>query len=147
MGNPLVDQGVLSLLKANVIWNNFPALAVTPSFLDKAGLTLRLEGEMSTQHDTMTGLVQSPQPYVPVSLVIPLLKTQALSDAYKTQMELSVLLGDGVVYPDVNAGGLSQYQVSNMSIQSVGELSFGGSTPLFGVSCRGIYYINSSLWS
>ena len=147
MGNPLVDQGVLSLLKANVIWNNFPALSVTPSFLDKAGLTLRLEGEMSTQHDTMTGLVQSPQPYVPVSLVIPLLKTQALSDAYKTQMELSVLLGDGVVYPDVNAGGLSQYQVSNMSIQSVGELSLGGSTPLFGVSCRGLYYINSSLWN
>jgi hypothetical protein len=147
MGNPLVDQGTLNLLKASVVWADFPALTVTPSFLDKAGITLRLEGEASQQHETMTGLVQSPQPYMMISVVIPLLKTQPLSNAYKNQMESSSLIGDGTVWPDVAGGGLGQYQISNMSIQSVGELSFGGSTPLYGVTCKGIYYINSNLWN
>ena len=147
MGNPLVDQGVLNLLKAAVLWDNFTALNVSPSFLDKAGITLRLDGESSMQHDTMTGVVQSPQPYLPISVVIPLLKTQALSEAYKSQMELNSILGNGVVYPDVSSGGLSQYQLSNMSIQSVGELNFGGSTPVYGVTCKGIYFINSNLWN
>ena len=146
MGNPLVDQGVLNLLKASVIWDNFTALNVTASYLDKAGITLRLEGESSMQHDTMTGVVQSPQPYLPISVIIPLLKTQPLSDAYKTQMEANSILGNGVVYPDVVGGGLSQYQLANMSIQSVGELNFGGTTPVYGVTCKGIYYINSNLF-
>ena len=145
-GNPLIDQGVLNRLKGSVVWANFPALNVTASFLDREGINLRLEGEMSAQHGTMTGVVQSPEPYVPVSVVISLLKTQSLSDAYKTQMEQSVLLGPGTVYPDVSTG-LSQYQLYNMSIQSVGELLLNGTTPIFGVTVRGYYVINNQLWS
>ena len=142
-GNPLIDQGVLNLLAANVTWTDFAGLNVTPPYLDKAGLTLRLEGSATTQHETMTGLVQSPQPYMPISLVIPLLKTQSLSDSYKTQMESSSIIGDGTVYPDVTTG-LSAYQLGNMAIQSVGELNFGGTTPLWGVTLRGVYYVNAN---
>ena len=146
-GNPLVDQGVLNLLAANVTWTNFPALNVTAPYLDKAGLTLRLEGQTTVQHETMTGVVQSPQPYMPVSLVIPLLKTQPLSDSYKSQMEASAVLGDGTVWPDVSSGGLSSYQLGNMAIQSVGELNFGGTTPLWGVTLRGVYYVNANAFN
>ena len=118
MANPLVDQGVLNRLKASVVWNAFPALNVTASFLGKAGITLALEGEASVQIGTMAGIVQSPEPYIPISVVIHLLKTQALSNAYKTQMEASSLIGDGTVWPDVSTG-LGSYQISNMSIQGV----------------------------
>ena len=146
-GNPLIDLGTLNLLKASVVWADFPALNVTASFLDKAGLTLRLDGKASVQHGTMTGLVQSPQPYLPVSLVIPLLRTQALSDAYKTQMELSVVIGAGTVWPDVQTGGISSYQIANMAMESVGELNFAGQSPQWGVTLMGLYYINSSLFN
>ena len=145
-GNPLIDQGVLNRLKGSVVWTDFPALNVTSPFLDREGINLRLEGEMSAQHGTMTGLVQSPEPYVPVSVVIALLKTQPLSDAYKTQIEQTVLLGPGTVWPDVSTG-LSQFQLNNMSIQSVGELLLNGTTPIFGVTCRGYYVVNNSLWN
>jgi hypothetical protein len=145
-GNPLIDQGILNRLKGSVVWTNFPALNVTAPYLDREGINLRLEGEMSAQHGTMTGVVQSPEPYVPVSVVITMLKTQALSDRYKQQMEQSVLLGPGVVWPDVSTG-LSQYQLLNMSIQSVGELLLNGTTPAFGVTCRGYYVVNNSLWN
>jgi len=146
MGNPLVDQGVLNLLKASVTWNNFPGLNVTASFIDKSGIILRLEGNTTAQLETMTGIVQSPQPYMPVAVVIPLLKTQALSDAYKTQMEADAIIGAGTVYPDVSSG-LSPYQIDNMAIQSVGEINLGGSTAVWGVTCRGVYYVNADAFN
>lgn len=145
-GNPLIDQGVLNRLKGSMYWSAFPQLNVTAPFLDRDGINLRLEGEMSMQHGTMTGLVQSPEPYVPVSLVMAMLKPQALSDAYKTQWENNVVLGQGTVWPDVTTG-LSQFQLYNMSIQSVGDLLFNGTTPIFAVTCRGFYVINNKLWN
>jgi hypothetical protein len=146
MGNPLIDQGVLNRVKGSVTWTNFPGLNVTAPFLDKDGINLRKEGEASVQHGTMTGVVQSPEPYMPVSVVIALLKTQALAEAYKAQMEDSVLLGPGTVYPDVTTG-LSPYSLYNMSIQTVGELLFNGTTPIFAVTCRGYWVINNSLFN
>jgi len=146
MPNPLTDQGVINRIRGSVVWANFPALNVTASFLDRDGINLRLEGEMSMQHPTMSGIVQSPEPYVPISVVIALLKTQALADAYKDQIESSVLLGEGTVWPDVSTG-LSQFQLENMSIQSVGDLLFNGSTPIFAVTCRGFYVLNNDLWN
>lgn len=145
-GNPLIDQGILNRIRGTVTWNNFPGLNVTAPFLDKEGINLRLEGESSLQHGTMTGLVQSPEPYMPISVVIALLKTQFLSDSYKSQMESNSVLGPGTVYPDVSSG-LSPYALLNMSIQSVGELLFNGTTPIFAVTCRGYYIVNNALFS
>src|ERR1043165_6408643 len=136
MPNPLVDQGVLNRVRGAVVWTDFPGLNVTAPFLDKDGINLRREGEASAQHGTMTGVVQSPEPYMPVSVVIALLRTQAICNRYKDQMEASSLIGGGVVYPDVAGGsGLGQYQLYNMSIQSVGELLFNGTTPIYAVTC------------
>jgi hypothetical protein len=145
-GNPLIDQGVLNRIKGEVVWTDFPALQVTAPFLDKDGINLRLEGQASSQHGTMTGLVQSPEPYMAVSVVIALLKTQSLASLYKQQMELNSVIGDGVVYPDVSSG-LQPYNVLNMSIQSVGDLLFNGTTPIYAVTCTGYYVVNNSLFN
>ena len=147
MGNPLIDQGVLNRIKASVVWSAFPALNVTAPFLDKEGIRLALDGDASTQHGTMTGVVQSPEPYLPVTLTINLLKTQALSDAYKTQAEDSVILGAGMVYPDVTTG-LTPYQLNNMSIQNPGgDQSFAGDTPQYRVVLKGYWVVNNSLFN
>lgn len=145
--NPLVSQGILNRLKASVVWTNFTALNVTASYLDKEGITLRLDGEASMQHGTMTGVVQSPEPYIPIEVTIALLRTQPLSNAYKLQWESNVLLGDGTVWPDVTSGaGLGPFQLQNMAIQRVGDLLLNGTTPIYGVSVRGYYLVNATLW-
>lgn len=147
-GNPLIDQGVLNRVKASVNWTAFSILNVTAPYLDKDGISLRLEGEASNQHPTMTGVVQSPEPYMPVSVVIALLRTQPLSDRYKAQMEDNCVLGSGTVWPDVSAGlGLSPFQLQNMSIQSVGDLLLNGTTPIYGVTLKGFYVVNNSLFN
>lgn len=144
-GNPLIDQGVLNRIKGSVTLANFPNLNVTAPYLDREGINLRKEGDVTSQHGTMTGLTQSPEPYVPVSVTIALLKTQSLSDAYKSQMEDNSILGPCTVYPDVSSG-LTPYQFYNMAIKNVGDLVFNGTTPLFGVVISGYWPVNNSLF-
>ena len=142
MANPLIAQGVLNLLRASVTWNNFQGLNVTASYLDRPGITLRKKGTATSQHPTMTGLVQSPQPYMEIDVVMALLKTQPLSVAYKSQMETDTIIGAGTVWPDTTTG-LSPYVVDNMAIQTVGELLLNGTTPIWAVTLSGVWYINS----
>jgi hypothetical protein len=145
-GNPLIDQGVLNRVKGSVVWTNFPQLNVTAPFLDREGINLRLTGNSSAQLPTLTGTVQSPECYMPISVVIALLKTQNLANLYKAQMEASSLIGQGTVWPDVS-GGISSYQLQNCAIESVGDLLFNGTTPIWAVTCTGYYVVNNNLFN
>jgi len=143
--NPLIAQGTLNRLRASVVWTSFPALNVTPPFLGREGIRLALEGESTTFINTMTGAVTSPEPYMAVSLVMNLLKTQALAGAYKAQMEFNALLGDGTVRPD--SATLPPYGIINCAIQSVRELNFSGEDAGFAVTVRGYYPVNADLFN
>lgn len=144
MANPLIVQGTLNRLRGSVVWNDFPQLNITAPFLGKEGIRLALEGESTVFLGTMTGAVTSPEPYMMVSLVLNLLKTQNLSDLYKKQMELLATIGDCTVRPD--AATLSPYNLINMAIEGVRELSFNGEDAGYAVTCKGYYPVNSSLW-
>lgn len=145
MANPLIAQGTLNRLRASVVWPGFASLNVTSSYLGKAGIRLSLQGETTLYIPTMTGQVTSPEPYMRVEMEMALLKTQALSNAYKQQMETSSLLGDGTVRPD--AATLGPYQIVNCSIMSIRGLDFSGENADFTVTIGGYYYINSTLFS
>ena len=145
-GNPLIDQGVLNRIRGSVQWADFPGLNVTAPFLDREGINLRKEGDATSQHPTMTGLVQSPEVYMPVSVTIALLKTQALAAAYQSQMQDTTILGEGTVFPDVSTG-IAPYVLYNMAIKTVGELLFNGTTPIWGVTISGYWVINNNLFS
>lgn len=147
-GNPRIPQGTLNRLKANVIWPAFPGLNVSASYLGRAGIRLALEGQSTAFYPTMTGAVTSPEPYMMINLSMNLLKTQPLGAAYKAQMELSALIGDGTIFPDLPLGesGITTYSVVNCAIESVRELSFAGDDPSYNVAIRGYYLVNSSLW-
>lgn len=145
MPNPLISVGVLNRLKASVVWNDFPGLNVTASYLGREGIRIALEGEATTFINAMTSAVPSQEPYQLVSLTLHLLKTQTLSDQYKAQQETDAQLGDCTVRPDVSTG-LSPYQLTNCSIQSVRELSLAGDDPVYAVTIKGTYNINSALW-
>jgi hypothetical protein len=144
-GNPLIDQGILNRVRGAVVWSNFPTLNVTAPYLDREGINLRLTGQASAQLPTLTGTVQSPECYMPISVVIALLKTQLLADQYKTQMELNAVIGPGTVFPDVSTG-LGSYQLQNCAIESVGDLLFNGTTPIFAVTCTGFYVVGNALF-
>ena len=144
-GNPLVSQGTLNRIRASIVWPQFPSLNVTAPFLDRAGITLTLEGNSTVYLPTMTGAVTSPEPYMMVTCTIHLLKSQGLGPLYKAQMELNSLLGDGVVRGDSTV--LPPYMITNAAISTVAELAFAGDNADFGVTVRGYYLLNSSMFN
>jgi hypothetical protein len=146
MPNPLIAQGSLNRIKASVVWANFSDLNVTAPYLGAGGIRLGLDGGTTVFLPTMTGAVTSPEPYQMITLSMALLKTQQLGDLYKQQMEIDARIGNGVVYPDVQSGGINSYQIINCAIESVRELNFAGTDAAYEVSVRGYYLVNSSLF-
>jgi hypothetical protein len=143
--NPLAPQGTLNRLVASVTWIEYPTLNVTPSFLNKSGITLSFDGETTKMLQTLTGVVQSPEPYQIIGLTINLLKTQSLASQYELQRQVSSLIGNGTVRPDTTA--LPPYDLFNCAILNVRELNFSGEDAGYSVQVGGYILINAALWA
>ena len=144
-GNPLISQGSLNRLRANVVVTDWPNLNVPSSFLGKAGVSLGLEGESTVFIPTMTGAVTSPEPYMMIGLTVNLIRSQSIANQYKLKMESSALIGNITVVPDSST--LSDYLLVNCGIQSVRELNFSGDDAGFVVTIRGYYMLNNNMWA
>src|SRR5579862_1397685 len=109
-----VLQGTLNRLRSSVTFADFQALNVTAPFLGREGISIAPEGDVSQQIGTMTGTVASPEPYQMVTVTIHMLRTQALSAAFKAQIETNAFVGslnvisDSTTFPD--------YQIEEASI-------------------------------
>lgn len=145
MANPIVPQGVLNRLRGSLVLTEFPGLNVTASYLGKEGMSISFDGVITTPLDTMTGVVQSPEPYQRASVAIHLLKPQALADAWKNQIESNSLLGDATLRTDSKDFGV--FQLSNASINQVSPIKIDGMDAGYVVTMSAIYYTNSSLWN
>lgn len=143
-GNPQIPQGVINRLRGSLSVTDSPSLNVSASFLGKGGISMQLEGQATGQLPTMTGVVNSPEPYMMISVKMILLKTQALSAIWKTRMQLDTQLGDVIITPDAKAIGT--FQIQNASIESVDGLSFAGDSAEFPVMIKGVWLLNSALW-
>lgn len=140
-----VAQGTINRLRASVIIPGFPGLNVTAPYLGKDGIKVAFEGNTTLYINTQTGAVTSPEPYLKVTVTMNLLQSQALADLYKSQIELSALLGDLTVRPSVKT--LKPYQFTNCSIQDAPPLDFSGASADYNVVLGGVYLINSALWN
>jgi hypothetical protein len=147
MPNPNINQGTLNRLVASIIWDNFPALNITPSFLLPEAIDMTPEGPMTTMLPTMTGLVTSPEPFQQMRMVIHINRAMALAAAYKLQWEQSTLIGSGTIRPDVLSAVLPPFYVGNVAITGLNTLSFSGRDAGFVVTCTGVYNINAALWN
>lgn len=145
MPNPRQPQGNLNRLIASINVNNFPALNITASFLGKSGISVAREGVTTTYLPQMVGAVTSPEPYQMVTVRVGLLKSQSLASAYDAQRLLASNIGDIVVRPDVSFG-IGPIDLTNCSIENVGELTFSGQDAGYPITLVGYENINSALW-
>jgi hypothetical protein len=143
--NPQVIQGTLNRLLASVVYADYAGLNVTSSYLAKEAISIGFDGDTSLLIGTLTGAVTSPEPYLFANVTMNLLRTQALGNAYKTQIETTTTLGSVTVFPDSVA--LSPFQLNNCVLSSIQELSFDGTTPSLIVRLRGVYSVNASLFN
>lgn len=144
MPNPLVDQGQLNRIRASIVFPSQPQLNVTSPYLAREGIRLALEGNATDYFGTMTGAVPSPAPYQLCTLTINLIKSQPLSNVYKAQFELNTQIGTATVRPDSTTLGL--YQLYGVVLETVREMTYAGEDPVWSVSARGYYLVNSFLF-
>ena len=143
--NPQIVQGTLNRLLASVVYADFANLNVTSSYLAKEAISLGFDGDTSLLIGTLTGAVTSPEPYMFGNVTMHLLRTQALGNAYKTQIETATTLGSVTIFPDSTA--LSPFQLNNCVLSSIQEVAFDGTQAGLIVRLRGVYSINSSLFA
>ncbi len=144
MANPLVDQGQLNRIRANVTFTNFPQLNITASFLTKAGVSLRLTGETVPYLETMTGQVPSPNVYLPAECEVHIVKSSALSNLFKLQVEQQALIGPFTVTPDTSALGV--YPILNGSLSAPSDLNLAGESADYTIMLKGFYPVNATLF-
>jgi hypothetical protein len=144
VGSPQIPQGILNRLFSTAVVPSFPQLTITPPFLGKAGIRLSFDGETSIAIPTMTGVVQSPEPYQMATITAALLKTNGLAELYESQRQTNALIGEVTVTTDSPA--LLPFNIINCSILSPRELSFAGDETTYVVGIRGFYSINNALW-
>ena len=143
--NPQTPQGVLNLLRASASILSLPQLNVTASNLAEWLIALTFEGDASGYIPVTTGAVPSPYPYMMVNTALHIVRSQALANAWKQQVETFTTIGDIVVQGD--ASTLENYYLSNCTIMNVDSLSFAGRDASFTVNIRGTYYVNATMWN
>lgn len=144
MPNPMIRPGILNRVRASAKFTDYPQLNVSASYLAKEGVEISFQGNIVEPLPAMTGVVQSPQPYVLAQAKIHLLRSQALASQYKTQIELDAILGDVRLYTDSSTFG--EFDLVNTAITSVGDMTFAGGDPGVVITLTGTYYVNSSMW-
>lgn len=145
MPNPQIPQGALNRLRGSITVAGYPGLNITASYLGREMISLNFEDMVTAPIKTSTGIVPSPEPYQTVAVAAHLLKTQALANLWKSQLELNSLIGDFTVRLDAQA--MDPYQISNGYVLTVAPIRSDGTDAGWVISLGGIYYINSSLWN
>ena len=143
MAIPKLPQGTINRLRGTVSVVDYPGLNVLASNLGKAGISLAL-GATGTPIPTMTGLTNAPEPYIPATLTINLLRTQTLSGNWRSQLENNAVIGDIEIRTDSSV--FPDYSLSNCMITSAGDLNMDGSNADYVVTITGTYYINNGLY-
>ena len=144
MANPIVPQGSLNRLRASFICPNFPALNLTSPYLSKRGISIAFDNATTDYHDTMTGGVTSPSPYIKVTATLYLVKTLPPAAAFKAQMESSSVIGAFSIITD--SPQFPDYDLHNGSIMTNLEQSYAGDMESYAVTLGGYYLINSALF-
>ncbi|CAI1105681.1 Uncharacterised protein [Serratia quinivorans] len=144
MSNPMISAGTLNRVRASVKYTDHSELNVSASYLAKEGVEITFQGNIVESLQAMTGVVQSPQPYLLSQVKIHLLRSQALATLYKKQWEKNGLVGGIRLYTDSNTFG--EFDLSNVAITSVGDMTFAGGEPGVVITLTGTYYVNSDMW-
>lgn len=140
-----VDQGTINRLRQGVVFADFADLSITAPYLGKSGVSISFRGPTGQLLPTLTGAVRSSEPYVMAEVTMHLLKSQVLSAAFKTAMELNSNVGSVSVIGDADT--LPAYNLENCILTGVDALDFGGTSADFVVKLEGIYYVNRTIWN
>jgi hypothetical protein len=143
-GTSHIAQGTLNRLRGSVVYANNTALNITAPYLNRDAISISFDGDAGMLIPTLTGGVTSPEPYQMGNITINMVKSQALANYYKLQIETNVNVGDVSIIGD--SATLGDYEFTNCILKGVRDIVFDGNQAGFVVTLTGIYLTNSALW-
>lgn len=144
MPNPMISAGVLNKVRGAIKFTSHPELNVSASYLAKEGIGLIFQGNIVNFLPVLTGVVQSPEPYIIMQATVNLVRSQALATQFRKQWELNAAIGDAMVYSDSPTFG--DFSLLNTGITNVRDMNFAGGDPGVALTITGTYYVNSEMW-
>ena len=144
-GGLFAYQGVLNRVRAALIVTGNTGLNVGAGYLGKAGISVTPNGKITDTIENLTGLTQSPSPYITVDVTIHLLKTQALAAAWRSQYESYSAIGNITLIPD--ADPWPNYTFLNAAITHFDNMPFDGMDAGHIIHLFAYYPLNNSLWN
>lgn len=145
MANPKIQQGVLNRVRTSLVVPSNTALSVTAPYLGKSMIHVAFEGNFVEQIDTATGMVRSPEPFVPATITISLLRSQSLAATWLNQVQANSFLGDVTAHSDSSV--YPAITLEECVIRTIDNGAFDGADPVVRVTARGTYYVNGDLWN
>lgn len=145
MPNQFASAGVVNRLVSSVVFDSAPELNILPSSMGRPMIRFARDGNSVTYLPTAVSAAQSPEPYMMCTISVALVKTMSLAAAFEARLRSNALLGLITVRPDVTEG-IGAFDISQCSIETVGELAFDGSSADYPIVLRGLYPINSGLF-
>jgi hypothetical protein len=143
--NPSVTQGNLNRIATHVVVPNFPQLAASAGYMGKGQAHVSIEGPFVNQIETATGIVNSPKPFVMGQIVISLLRSQSLANAWILQAQSASYIGPVIAYSDSSV--FASITLTQCSIIDFDPGPYDGSSPETSVTIKGTFYINSTMWA
>lgn len=140
-----LSLGFLNRLRASVSVPSYSALNVTPAYLGDEGIRFTPEGNAAELLDQLAGRVVSANPYLAVTIELPLLRTMSAAAAWYNQMLTNAAIGSVQITPDSTT--MPVIYVQNCVIRTPGAQGLNGRGPVMPVSVAGTMIINSALWA
>lgn len=145
MLNPRIDPGVLNRVRGTLKVTNFPELNVSASYVTRPNMRITRTTTPTSTLPVLTGVVQSPQPYMMTTVAIHLNRAAGLADVYIQQIQSSSLIGDVEIWTDTPA--LSNIVLRNSSLSRVGDVDLSGEDAEEIFEITGIEDTNDNLWN
>jgi hypothetical protein len=142
--NPQYAQGTLNRILTQVTFGSYPALNIASYNMGKSFAVLSFNDAFTTQIDTGTGIVNSPEPYVKATISVGILRTQSLAAAWLAQVQNTSIIGSATGYSDTTT--FPAVTLTNVSILGLDPGAYDGNTPVTQLTLTGLFYPNSAMW-
>lgn len=142
MANKSMPLGFLNKALSNFQCLNFPQLNASSQNFGEGGMKMSFDGPATKRVGALTGDIPSLELYQPVSIMVPMLKTQAAGASWQAQVQNNSNIGDCIVYPDATT--INPWTIINCSITDQDPGSLDGSDARYIFKVAGYYPVNSS---
>lgn len=143
--NSLPALGTLNRALTHITLAAFPNLNIGVGNMGPSLAMLSFEGDFADQPEVAAGVVPSPAIFVMGTVSVGVLRTQALGNAWFTQLLATSVLGTITTYPDSTA--FSPITLSDCVVKSFDPGAYDGRDPVIKMILRGAFYPNGNMFT